>query len=1444
MTDALRATLTALGGTRICNQYGPSETHVVSQQVIGLDTAKRVPVDAPIGSPIANTTLRVLDSALTPVPTGVAGELYIGGPGLAQGYLNRHDLTAARFIDDPFADRPGARLFRSGDLVRRDADGVLHFLGRIDDQVKIRGYRVEPGEVESVLRAQEGVRDAAVIVRDKPAGQLALVAYCVTGVPVAALRDTLAALLPSYMCPQEIVVLDRLPLNTSGKVDRRALPDPDWQTAQDFVAPVTPTETTLCEIWSRTLGVPRIGALDDFFANGGHSLLAARILHLINAELGCDLGLSTLLGNPVLRDLARQIDRCAPSAAPSPAPQITADPENRHAPFPLTDIQQAYLVGRDESLSLGGVSAHSYTELRIAEFDVLRFEAALNAVIARHDMLRAVFAPDGTQRVLADVPAYRIAVHSVTDPSQAAARAALDAQRARLSHQVLDAQTWPLFGFEVTALPDGNSHLHISLDALIVDAASTSLLMTELVGLYEDPNLDLDAPGVTFRDYVLADRALRASESYAKAMAYWMDRFEDLPTGPDLPLLCQPDSIEKPVFHRQDHCIEKPVWNAIKDNAGRHKVTASGMLLAAFCTVLGRYAQNRDFSLSLPLFNRQPLHPDINAVIGDFSSVLLFRSHLDAGGTFAEYATAVQAALWQDMDHTQVSGIEVMRALARRADQPPQGLPVVFNSTLTELQTPAPARAADRQFRATNVHTITQTPQVWLDHTIIEEDGALFFNWDSIDGLFPPGMVEDMFAAYCDLLEALARPAFWSEAGQSVFPAAPDVPTLPQAGATLDALFVGQAGRTPDRDAIITSARRLSYETLLTEAQTLAARLQEAGVRRGDRVAVLMPVRWEQTVAVLGCLMAGGAYVPIDADFPDARVTALLTRTRASVVVTSPATPRVPSGTSVPVIEVLPYPAPRTPAPVAVSDTDLAYVIFTSGSTGEPKGVMIDHGGATNTLHDINARIGLTAQDRILGVSALNFDLSVYDIFGPLSVGAALVLPDAEKRRDPVHWRALIRAHDVTIWNAVPALSGLLVEDWQATDDPLPLRCAMMSGDWIPLALPGALRRAAPEITIWSLGGATEASIWSIGYPVTEVPDDWTSIPYGTALEGQSVHVLDHRLAPRPPHVAGEIYIGGRGLALGYWEDPERTQDAFVNHPVTGARLYRTGDLGRAMPDGTIEFLGRRDSQVKLQGYRIELGGIEKALERHPGVTAAAVRIVGAAMAQKRLAAYVVGARDAVRGADLRDHLAGILPSYEIPSSFTWLDALPLSANGKVDRAKLPDPVDSGSLSDTAFTIGGSVERDIAGIVLRTLGQEKIDPHANLLSLGASSLDIVRISNAVAAAHGFRPPLARFMRSPTLAALITLWRDSAAVQEAPPSQGAPDPSDGNTIEDETARAAFKAAQKGLREIDGPRARLPFSAHPPRKTDLSQTGPCAILRTRRSLCHNFRICSRP
>jgi len=897
-------------------------------------------------------------------------------------------------------------------------------------------------------------------------------------------------------------------------------------------------------------------------------------------------------------------------------PQLIPDPEHRYDPFPLTETQHAYWIGRMGALELGGVATHLYFELERDGLDTDRLTDSLRRVIDRHDMLRAVVGPDGMQRVLASVPPYVIRVADLRGVPAAEREEALACTRSEMDHQVPDPAVWPLLDVRVSLMDGGRTRLHVNIENLVVDAASIYLLFEDWQRFYERPGADLGELPLTYRDHVLHQRALRESARYRRDERYWLDRLDELPAAPALPVTALPSDQARPRFTRRSATLHAERWQAMKESARRHGVTPSAALMTVFATVLQQWARDPAFTLNLTLLNRPPVHPRIGEVIGDFTSVTLLTVTAPGNRSFAQRAADTGRQLMRDLEHMSYDGVQVLRERARRAGGAPlAAMPVVFTSALVLAADDYDPSAATRFF-GDWVYGITQTPQVWLDHQVTEEAGAMVHSWDAVEALFPPGLLDDMFAAYESLLHRLATDDdAWDETGPMLAPPRLQLEDLNRANdtradipeRTLCGLFDDQARRRPHARAVLSATESVSYRELSERAHRLAHRLRDLGAAPGELVAVVLPKSADQVAAVLGVLRAGAAYLPIEPGWPAARRHELLTGGRVRTVVTS-APRRAEAGWPDGITLVTPQDsevraAPAEPVAHEPSPADLAYVIFTSGSTGRPKGVMIDHRAAANTVQDINRRFDVGPGDRILAVSALSFDLSVYDIFGMLAAGGAVVLPSPAGSQDPAHWSDLVERHNVTIWNSVPALMQAWMDAHRPALPPgLRLRLALLSGDWIPVTLPDAIRDVYPAVTLISLGGATEGSIWSIAYPIGAVDPVWTRIPYGRALANQTMHVYDSELRPRPVWAIGEIYIGGAGVALGYWDDPERTAARFLTHPETGERLYRTGDLGRLLPGGDIDFLGREDSQVKVNGYRIELGEIAAALRRQPGV--------------------------------------------------------------------------------------------------------------------------------------------------------------------------------------------------------------------------------------------------
>lgn len=1078
----------------------------------------------------------------------------------------------------------------------------------------------------------------------------------------------------------------------------------------------------------------------------------------------------------------RKLARSARAAA-CPAPDA------RHEPFELTDVQQAYWIGRTDLAEHGTVMCHYYQEFESRGLLLDRLEAAFRKVIKRHDMLRAVVDDDGLQRIIDRVPDYAFGRSDLRGQSAEAAGMAISGVRENMAYEVRDVTQWPLFNIHAVVMDGGRLRLHLSFDLIMIDAESMSKLIWEWKHFYDNPEILSRPLGFSFRDYVLAERVHRQSESYRRSLDYWDARLDDLPPAPALPRPPADGSVrDRGLRVRARRRLVADVWSRLKRQARTRAITSSGLLCAVFAEVLAAWSRDSHFCINLTFCNRRPIHADVEDQLGDFTTNLLLAADM-TGPTLIERARKLQDQLRCDLDHTQVSGVEVLRRLNRHRQQRSlAAIPVVFTSLVGLQNSAVPNVLFSSNWLGEQVYGISQTPQVSLDFQAYEEDGGLLLQWDSVAADYPEGVLDAMFAAYHGVLENMsADESLWDQGDVVILPkpqaevrSSVNTTEVRIAGMLLHTPFEKLAATQPDAVAVIAADRVLDYATLDKESLTLAHDLIARGIRRGRHVAVVMEKGWEQVVSVLGILRADAAYLPIDPAVPAARLQQLLKNGEAAVALSQPKLmERLSWPTGIPVVAVSALPADRPrPAPLVPRQKpgDLAYTIFTSGSTGQPKGVMIDHGGALNTILDVNARFGIGPQDRVLALSELNFDLSVYDIFGMLAAGGALVMPPYEALRDPGEWSRCIREHGVTLWNTVPQLMRMLIEYHDGPGAPSfeKIRTVMMSGDWIPPNLPGGIEKIAPNAAIYSLGGATEASIWSILYPIDGPTDHLVSIPYGKPMANQSFHVLDERLNPRPDWVAGELYIGGRGLALGYWRNEAETAHRFVIHPRTGERLYRTGDLGRALPDGNIEILGRVDFQVKIQGHRIELGEIEYVLKRHAKVREAVVEAREDKAGQRRLVAFVVSAAGADHDLELPHHLishaAGELPRHMVPGCVMVLDELPLSANGKLDRKRLPEPdwvtggavagaqteSDDGEVTPQAKTLLSVVEA-----VLETSG---IGLHDNVFDLGGNSIQMVQINRRLSDEFGLNLPVAEMFNHPTLASYAKYL---GTVSEAP-----------------------------------------------------------------------------
>jgi len=1053
--------------------------------------------------------------------------------------------------------------------------------------------------------------------------------------------------------------------------------------------------------------------------------------------------------------------------------------------FAVTPLQRGYLIGRGDAVELGGVASHVYHEIEGC-WDLERLEGALRSVVARHGMLRTRFTADGRQieHESAEIRIGRLDLRGQSAERQIVRRLAL---RRELSHRVLPADRAPMVAADVTLLAEDRMVLHVGHDGLVIDGISMFLFFREWWSAYSGAETEpYSGEEASFEAYVAALEKARTRAPAERSRTYWLDRIDDLAPHPDLPLRTSPSAIAVTRFTQYSARLDAAAWASVKSRAAGLGLTPTVLLLAAYSETLARWGAGHRFTLTTTVANRPPIHPRINHAIGNFSETLLVEVEIDRQLTFQERAKALQARLRRDLDHRHFNGIEVLRELGRRTGAGQAQMPYTFNSAIGYVQADVDGSALE--LFGPEVATSSQTPQLWLNTFAFEQHGGVTVQFDAVDGLFPEGLVEDMVAGYQTLLDSLLDEDAWNAVTFDLLPEAqrerrrvandtarprPDDVRLPDA-------FLARAAVAPDATAVLTSQGTMTYGELSRRARSAAAWLRARRVGRDELVGLVMTRGPEQIVGILATLLAGAAYLPIDAALPEERKRYMLRDGRVRCVLTN-------AGWQEPDTDVLaldatePVDEESLPAlPDGAGPDDLAYVLYTSGTTGEPKGVMVSHRSVANVVADCNARFTVEARDRFFGISAFNFDLSVYDVFGALSAGAAIVLPDADRAADPAHWLALCAQFGVTVWNSVPAIVALLGEQAAASaagqDGPLgALRLVMMSGDRIPPELPARLWRLKDDLSVVCLGGPTETTIWNISHPVGREEDGSRSIPYGRPNANNQAYILDADGLDAPDWVTGEICAAGTGLARGYWGDAARTAERFFDDERRGVRLYRTGDLGCYLPDGEIAIQGRGDFQLKVNGYRVEAGEVETRLAAIDEIKEAVVLCQAGApdvsevsdapdalVSGDRLVAHVVAAGDQRPDvAAIRARLGEHLPVYMTPSVLVWHESLPLTRNGKVDRAALLAAAPSGASSGSGgaakakATANTELEQELAGIwasVLR-LPEGSIAPEVDFYELGGESLAAARILTKVRKRFGIGITLERMHEMQTVRAM-------------------------------------------------------------------------------------------
>jgi amino acid adenylation domain-containing protein len=1356
-----------MSGVELHNLYGPTEASVdVTAWKCERGGGRRA---VPIGRPIANTRLYVLDREMRPVPVGVNGELYLGGVALARGYHARPALTAEKFVPDPFSAQGGGRLYRTGDVVRYLPDGNVEFLGRADGQVKVRGFRVELGEIEAALASHELVGDAVVVAlggEGEPGGRR-LVAYVVGGnrQPPAPgeLRAYLKEKLPEYMIPHEYVPLDGLPLTPNGKIDRRALPTPERSraaTGQDYVQPGTEVEELLAGIWAEVLRLERVGVTDDFFALGGHSLLATQIISRVRDLFKVEVPLQVVFVEPTVAGLGRSVSAALSSARGEAPPPIKRVPREREMPLSVAQHRLWFI----DQLDPNSVAYNIPAAVRLTgPLNAQALERAFAEVVRRHESLRTTFqtAEDGPAQIIATEGAPPAMPLTDLRAFEAGRR---EAEVARLAgeeaRRPFDLESGPLLRTALLRTRDDEHVLLLTMHHIVSDGWSMGVLMREVVALYEafaggaaSPLSELSLQYVDFA--VWQNERLRGG-ALASQLEYWARQLKGAPPTLEVPTDRRRPAVQS--FRGAVCSLELPaeLSESLRALCRREGVTMFMTLLAAFKGLLARYAGRRDIVVGTPVAGRN--QTETEPLIGFFVNTLVLRTDLAGDPSFVELLRRVRGVVLGALAHQDVPFERLVEEL-----QPERSLShsplfqVAFATPTSELPD-----LESSGLRLQPVRTDAQTSK--FDLTLQVEAGdrlvaSLEYNTD----LFDAETIRRLLGHYEALLQ-----------GVTADPACPlsrllrlDEGERRQAIATgrgarrdytiacVHHLFERQAEAAPDRVAVADGVGQLTYGELNARANQLARSLRRMGVGREVRVGVLLERSVEMVVGWLSILKAGGAYVPLEPAYPedrlrfmqhDAGLKVVLTEERLRGLCDEEASAFLSLDGEREAIDR----ESRENLPDGADVGNLVYVIYTSGSTGRPKGVEIEHRGLANLVGWVQDEYGLGGEFRASQVTSPGFDASTWEVWTCLTAGGSLHIVDDLTRTSAPALLEWLDAKSVEVC----FLPTVMAEAVLGQQSPLPpsLKILFTGGD----RLHRGLERELP-FSVFNLYGPTENTVAATGAAVAVSAESGAPPPIGRPMANTEAYVLDEHLEPVPDGVPGELYLGGAGLARCYLKRPALTAERFVPHPFgqePGARLYRTGDVARYLPDGNIEYLGRADEQVKLRGYRIEPGEIESALTQHPGVREAVVLMREDRPGDKRLSAYLVATGEPISRADLSNHLAEKLPRHMIPSAFVFLEALPLTANGKVDKRALPKPAPAGDKEAGAYVAPRNIkEHALADIWQLLLGVERVGVTDDFFALGGNSLLMMQVIARVQKIFDVRLPVAAFYQSPTIESL-------------------------------------------------------------------------------------------
>ncbi|GHO97352.1 hypothetical protein KSF_074000 [Reticulibacter mediterranei] len=1375
---------------RLFNVYGPTEATITTTMH---DIPRHVEpepsgMSVPIGRPLPNRTVYLLDKQGQPVPEGVAGELHIGGALLARGYLNRPELTAARFIPDPFSQQPQARLYKTGDLARYRPGGIIEFLGRADQQVKIRGYRIELGEIEAAIKQHPDVQHVLVMVREDTPGIKRLVAYVVphsvqeSPQLATQLRNLLQQQLPDYMLPAAFVVLEAFPLNAGGKFDRHALPIPestDNERQEHFVAPRTPQEEIIAGIWEESLGIERISIYENFFALGGHSLLAMQIISRLQTLFQVKIPLLRFFASSTIVQLTEIITQLQTTSIPSSQPVLQHNEQDQDRTiFPVSLTQEGlWFLQQVEPES---VNYNIYVVLRIrASLDIAMLERSLNALVQRHDALRTTFGTHEGQAVQIIAPTLSLTLpvldlQHVPEQERTAEARRLASKEASKPFHLAEG---PLLRALLLRLRSEESLLVLTMHHVIADGWSLNVLLPELNSLYTAfvSNQPSPLPDISLQhtDFALWQREMLREGHFAGQLAYWEQKLAHLPDALDLPI-----TRPRPAQHTTKGAtylltLPQTLTQQLQHLSRQQGVTPYMLLVAAFQTLLYRYTGQEDLVIGTVAANRQA---ETEAMVGFLVNTLVLRTDLSGNPSFTELLTRVREVVLEAQAHQELPFASLVKAIRpeRHAGRNP------LFQVMMSFDTP-PARLSE-DWKPLDLGNLTATVQFDLSLEVQQLQEQFTCSFEYSTDLFDEATIARMANHWQTLLSGIiAQP----EQALSALPLLPEQEhrqLLIAWNATqrdyplqrcLHEVFEAQVERTPDAVAIVCEGEQLNYRELNARANQFAHLLRKRGVGPEKLVALLSERGIPFLISMLAVFKAGAAYLPLDPHHPALRLRRVIEHSQCNIILASTPFASTLNNTleTMPIelrpelhyyetIEEALQPG-HDEENLSTTNTpqSLAYVIYTSGSTGMPKGAMIEQRGMLNHLYAKIEALTLTKKDIIAQTASQCFDISVWQFLAALLVGGQVRIYPDEVAHNPVQLLMQVEQHYVSILETVPSLLRAMLDADEITAANGPklaaLRWLVPTGEELAVDLCRRWLSIYPHVPLLNAYGPTECSDDVTHYPIYEAPDETrSSIPIGRAISNMRLYVLDRRLQPLPIGVSGELYVGGIGVGRGYLGDESRTKEAFIPDPFSseaGARLYKTGDRARCLPDGNIEFQGRLDFQVKLRGFRIELSEIEAVLNQHPAVSHAVVIAREDTPGEQRLVAYIELQKEQnTSGAELKNHVAAQVPTYMVPSAFLLLETLPLTPNGKVNRRALPAPELGSTSAESYVPPRLPAEQQLVQIWEELLTARPIGIRDDFFELGGDSLLAVRLFDRIVQICGKKLPLSTLFAGTTI----------------------------------------------------------------------------------------------